>query len=379
MLQAVDRCSAAEKRFITMAAGGLDQNARLADRYAAGGMNDVQRPQPEFLDDLRGKAAELGHRHGLVDFVVQCLQGTVFGMHLRPGGAAEGACSAIGAAGGTDGQLDRGLVKFDPDAFSHRVPAYTPHVLEPAVPISVFDLPPRPGLALANRLGFRAVTLSAAQAGLRPRELDRSARRGLLAELHRLELECTGIELFLPREHYEQSEHIDRALAAANQAITLADDLGALSIFLRLPPAGDDGAGSEAIRELANAAAGARVRVSDVSLDGQALVSVRKGEELPIDVGMDTAAWIAEGSDPIAGIVELDKRLGGIRLVDLDANGMRVPASAGRGLDLGAVRTGLEIGGFTGSVVLDARGWSDPINGLMNDLKAWRALRPPQG
>jgi hypothetical protein len=58
---------------------------------------------------------------------------------------------------------------------------------------------------------------------------------------------------------------------------------------------------------------------------------------------------------------------------------MRVPASAGRGLDLGAVRTGLEIGGFTGSVVLDARGWSDPINGLMNDLKAWRALRPPQG
>ena len=303
----------------------------------------------------------------------------MFGMRLRPRGATKAAGRSILAVGGAYGQLDGGLTKFDPDAFIHRVPAYTPHVLEPAVPISVFDLPPRPGLALASRLGFRAVTLSAAQAGLRPRELDRSARRGLLAELRRLELECTGIELFLPREHYEQAEYIDRALSAACQAITLAEDLGAMTVFLRLPPAGPDGSASEAIRELASAAAGARARVTDVSLDGQALASVRSNEELPIDVAMDTAAWLSEGSDPIAGIVELDKRLGGIRLVDLYANGLRVPASVGRGLDLDAVRTGLETGGFTGSVVLDARGWADPIKGLVNDLEAWRTLRPLSG
>ena len=359
-----------------MSAGGLDQHAWRTDRNAPDGMEDPQGVDLEFLDDLLGERLELGHRHGLMDLVLERLKGAVLGVLFRPRGALEGACRSLPGKGLAGGEFDRSRTEFDLDAFIHGVPAYTPHVLEPAVPISVFDLPPRPALAMASRLGFRAVTLSAAQTGLRPRELDRSARRGLLAELRRLELECTGIDLFLPREHYEQSEHIDRALSAATQAIQLADDLGALSVFLRLPPAGEDGQRGDAIHALASAAAGARVRVSDISLDGQALASVRKGDDLPIDVAMDTAAWITEGSDPIAGIVELDARLGGIRLVDLDANGMRVPASMGRALDLDAVRTGLEIGGFSGAVVLDARGWSDPINGLLGDLEAWRGLRP---
>ena len=128
-------------------------------------------------------------------------------------------------------------------------------MLEPAVPISVFDLPPRGALAAASRLGFRAVTISAARAGLRPRELDRSARRGLAAELRRLELHCTGIDLFLPREHYQRSEHVDRAIAAATGAIELADDLGADSVFLRLPPADAGEPADEVIAELSSVAA----------------------------------------------------------------------------------------------------------------------------
>ena len=376
MLQTVDHGPTGEKRRVPVSAGGLDQDARRTNRNAPDGMDHSQGIDLEFLEDLLGEALQLGHRHGLVGFVLQRLQGPVLRVLFRPRGPHEGARRSLTRKRLTGGKCDRSRTEFDLDAFSHRVPAYTPHVLEPAVPISVFDLPPRPGLAMASRLGFRAVTLSAAQPGIRPRELDRSARRGLLAELRRLELECTGIDLFLPREHYEQPEHIDRALSAAGQAIQLADDLGALSVFLRLPPEGEDGQRGDAIRELAAAAAGARARVSDISLDGQALASVRKGEELPIDVAMDTAAWIAEGSDPIAGIVELDARLGGIRLVDVDANGMRVPASKGRALDLDAVRTGLEIGGFSGAVVLDARGWADPINGLLGDLEVWRGLRP---
>ena len=249
-------------------------------------------------------------------------------------------------------------------------------MIEPALPISVLDLPPRSALETASRLGFREVALSAAQPGLRPRELDRSARRGLLAELRRLELRCSAIDLFVPREHYADARHVDRALAATRQAVALADDLGATTVFLRLPPADAEGCLSEAMIELAAIAAGARARVADIALDGPPLAAIRSGEDLPVDFAMDTAAWLAAGSDPLAGIVEIDARLAGLRLVDVDANGLRVPVTRGRGLDLESLRTGLELGRFSGAVVLDARGWAEPVPGLLQDLEAWRSLRP---
>ena len=107
--------------------------------------------------------------------------------------------------------------------------------MEPSITTSALHSEPRLGLELASRLGFRSVTLSAAQPGLRPRELDRSARRGLLAELRRLELECSSIDLFIPPEHFTSTETIERALDAVRGALDLATDLGARSLFLRLP------------------------------------------------------------------------------------------------------------------------------------------------
>jgi len=46
--------------------------------------------------------------------------------------------------------------------------------------IALVRLPgdPRESMEAARRLGFRAVTLDATRPGLRPREMDRSARRG---------------------------------------------------------------------------------------------------------------------------------------------------------------------------------------------------------
>jgi hypothetical protein len=48
-------------------------------------------------------------------------------------------------------------------------------------------------------MGFRSVQLSAAQPGLRPRELDRSGRRDLLARLSRLQMPAAGLESGWPR------------------------------------------------------------------------------------------------------------------------------------------------------------------------------------
>ena len=252
-------------------------------------------------------------------------------------------------------------------------------MLEPSVPIAALDLPPRAGLAQASRLGFRAVTLSAAQPGLRPRELDRSARRGLRAELRRLELTCVGVDLFVPPEHFVQADQLDRAIAAVEAALQLADDLEARVLFLRLPPTPDGEEPLEATRAIAAAAVGVRARVADLSLDGPALESVRSGGDLPIDIGLDTAAWLASGLDPTEGIVELGDRLSGIRLVDLDVHGTRMPVSMSGRLDLGALRTGLEVGGFNGALVADARGWSNPIEGLQQTLAMWRASGDLEG
>ena len=362
-----------------MSGGGLHQNAGFTDPDASERMDDPQCEQVMFLAHLSGDRLELRDRHHLVGFVVERLQGAMLRVGLRSGRAPEEAVCAPSVLGPLWRERDRAMVEFDLNQCSHRDPAYTFHVLEPAVPISVFDLPPRGALASASRLGFRSVTLSAAQPGLRPRELDRSARRGLAAELRRLELHCSGIDLFLPREHYQQSDHLDRALAAALGAIELADDLGADSVFLRLPPADAEAATDEVIRELAVHAARARTRVCDISLDGEALAAIRSGVELPIDAAMDTGSWLAAGHDPLAGVVELTNRLGGIRIVDLDGNGTRGSTATGSRLDLDALRTALELGGFRGAVVLDARGWQDPVNGLLHDLEAWRLLRSEGG
>ena len=357
----------------------LDQDTVLPDFDAPDRMQDPDRHDIELLADLTSKFLQQGACHRLMHFVLECDQRAVFRMVLAPGRSTEQAFRSLLRSCGACGKTEWRCGEICHHVGWHRLLAYTPFVLEPSLPIAVFDLPPKQGLLAAGRLGFRGVTLSAAQPGLRPRELDRSARRGLLAELRRLELDCTSIDLLLPREHYQQAEHVDRALAATRQAIELADDLGARTVFLRLPPAGDDVIAGESGREVAAAAANARVRVVDVSLDGPAMAAFADGGELPVAVGMDTAAWLAEGEDPIGGIVRLDDRLGGVRLVDLDGNGTRVPVSMGRRIDLDAFRTGLEVGGFDGAVVLDARGWRDPVQGLVQDLEAWRALRPSIG
>ena len=61
---------------------------------------------------------------------------------------------------------------------------------------------PRAALARLSKLGFRHVQLDATQPGLRPRELDRSARRHLAATLRRPEDSPIGVDLWVPASHF---------------------------------------------------------------------------------------------------------------------------------------------------------------------------------
>ena len=67
--------------------------------------------------------------------------------------------------------------------------------------ISDLDAAPRRAISQLSDAGFRAAQLSASQPGLRPRELDQSGRRDLLATLRRREVSASGIDAWIPPEH----------------------------------------------------------------------------------------------------------------------------------------------------------------------------------
>ena len=245
--------------------------------------------------------------------------------------------------------------------------------MEPSITTSALSRDPRIGLALAARMGFRQVTLSAAQSGLRPRELDRSARRGLLAELNRLELRCDALDLFIPPEHFSDPGTVDRAVEAVGAGLELAADLGASALSIRLPVEDPEAEALESTAELARLAEHSAVRLLDVELGGRAMRSLESGSPIPIGIGLDTAAWLADQRDPLDGLVRFGAMVGGVRLVDLDPTGTRGPLGPGGRLDLDSLKRALSLDATRRSVVVDARGWRDPSAGAGTVLEAWRS------
>lgn len=244
--------------------------------------------------------------------------------------------------------------------------------MDPSITTSALHPDPRSGLELASRIGFRGVTLSAAQPGFRPRDLDRSARRGLQAELRRLELRCDSIDLFIPPEHFTQADTVDRALAAVSASVELASDLGAGALFLRLPVEDLEEPMLEATAELNRMAEGGAVRLLDVGLGGRALRTLESGGAMAVGIGIDTAAWLADQRDPLEGLIAHGALVGGLRLVDLDETGSRTAPERGGRVDLDSLHRALALETSPRSVVIDARGWTDPPGGATRSLAAWR-------
>ena len=82
---------------------------------------------------------------------------------------------------------------------------------------------------------FDAIQLDATLSGLRPRDLDHRARQDVLALLNRSNLRLSGMDLFIPRDHYLATEHLDRAMQATLASIELAADFGRIPLSIALP------------------------------------------------------------------------------------------------------------------------------------------------
>lgn len=220
------------------------------------------------------------------------------------------------------------------------------------------------GLAWLSANEFGAVQLSAAQPGLRPRELDGAARRGLREQLRRLELEPSGIDLWIPVAHFASEAEVARAIDAMVSALALAEFLGRVPLSCVLPGAS---MAVEARRSIVDEAARRGVAIADFAED-----AVVEG---PVGFGVDQALCQARGVSMVEAIVRAASNLVAVRLGEHGPGGSRRPVAEGSRAaeELLSVKATLEIGLFRGIAVADARAWPDPRSGLLATRAAWNA------
>lgn len=166
--------------------------------------------------------------------------------------------------------------------------------------------------------------------------------------LRRLGLGVAGVDLWVPKEHFQHGAHTERAVGATVGALELTAELALL------------GGGSATVAVVMGAEAAA-----------DALTALREAEQRtgarladhhwpPVSgegVGIDPAAVILAGGDPHTEVLRLGAAPVAARLSDMGPVG-RVPAGRGR-LDVTAYEVALVTRGFTGPVVLDVRGLPD--------------------
>ncbi len=213
---------------------------------------------------------------------------------------------------------------------------------------------------------FRFVQLGASQPGMRPRDLDQSARRDLLATLRRRELEVAGLDLWVPPEHFLEDGTVDRAVGAVNVAIDMAGDLGRVPVSLTLPHVDGDELFDEVLASLLDKATARGVALADHA------TAVSKPRHELLCVGVDPAAHLAAGGDPAQVVSEHADRLVAARLSDLNTSGMRcgIGEHGGR-LDVTAYRVALSVAGYDRPVVVDARQWADPLSAVQRTAAVW--------
>lgn len=232
----------------------------------------------------------------------------------------------------------------------------------------------------AARAGLRAVQLSAAQKDMRPRDLDRRARREVLAMLSRSGLMLAGLDLMIPHKDYLQSATQDRAVGSVLGAIDLAAELGRVPLSLSLPV---EKLPQDVTDALLTAADGHGVTLAvHAEHDLDALEKWLATHDLPVvRIGLDPATLLALDHDPAAVAVRFAAKLAVARLDDhattsTASAGGRVPVGEGD-LELLPYRGALAVATKLRSVVVELRDLPDPVAGMRVAQRKWEEVVMP--
>lgn len=194
----------------------------------------------------------------------------------------------------------------------------------------------RAAIGWCASVGYRGIQLDASASEIRPRAIDRSARRDLAASVRRAGLGFTGLDLWIPPEHFSAGEHADRAHAALLGAIGLAADLrGLVPSGSASAPAvvsaafPDDYAGRGEVLAQADAVG---VLVEDFGVGATAPPSESAANDGGVDEGrahgsirpgIDTARLIMRSQPPGKTFAKLSKSAATLRVNDADDTGRR--------------------------------------------------------
>ncbi len=234
---------------------------------------------------------------------------------------------------------------------------------------------PRRAIEWVGSIGYRAVQLDAAAPGVRARELDRSARRDLAATLRRAELALSGLDLWIPGHHFIDTKHADRAIGAVVGALELAAELAGLVegstpvVCVELPKDLGDG--------VRGALDGAALSQGAVLADHAWPVrdEVKEGAgEAGLRVGLNPAAVLLAGGDPVGAAGALGERLASARVMDLSARGASIPGEREGKLDLDAYAAALAVGGRVAHPVFDPHGLHDVAGAAELVLERWPSM-----
>lgn len=233
--------------------------------------------------------------------------------------------------------------------------------------------PARQTLTRLAELGFGAVQLDATLPGLRPRELDTTARRDLIATTKRSGLIIAGLDFFIPIEHYHDPQHADRAVQAATAACALAGDLGRVPLSLNLPITKADPALVQAIIDQADAF-GITIAIHDEAHLDELATWLTDQAAPHVGIGIDPASLLIYEHDPAAIAQAYSDHLRVARLSDASqgqADGTRQSLGSGS-LALMPYRACIDLAPKRlGPVVLDLRGLTAPVHTMANAQTRW--------
>lgn len=208
-------------------------------------------------------------------------------------------------------------------------------------------------LEYARTTGYHAVQVNAADPLTRPRDLSRSARRDLAAHIRRHELVCSGVDLWIPKRHFTDETHVDRAASALLDAADFAIDLAELTGGARLLSVSIPWEEAEPVLgSLAERASRLGLVVANHAYPWPESLA----PESPVLVGIDPPAVILDRGDAADAVSKASSSgvLRSVRLGDLAASGRVAPGEGS--LDTLAYRVAIATASFDGYVVVDARG-----------------------